>query len=417
MNEHPRTLYDREAGRNAEKTTRRQNSFFATRRIGEKSDTAEVEKIREAKGLRVTVDHIELLTTIFLIPVAACVILLTYAGVSMPLSESGEGLMGKGHALAFAVTVGVVAWLAWKHVFALIPRMREGRLTAGSIAGIGVAIFIVLIDAPFSVLALGGPTAVKLSLADTVESYENNVSVVAAQSTTAAQLLPVMRSQEARFVSLADVEVKTGAQSGSKGEGKVSETFRQVSTTLGSLADEIERGIIKANAVQTNVSAALAEMKRRVFITGDIGERSQAVAIASDTIDRLMGEVRQYDYTVSISATLSILDNLVPAQGEAATAFESVQNRELAIIGEMVKPVSASLRDVLGMLETSGDLVRPSRPLDALEAIRVHWVALLPQWIASIFLDLAPLGFLVMQLAARREAAVLDAEARKGANK
>lgn len=406
-----------EVGHRAENDVRRRNSYFSRLRKFGEARLRPADKSREGTRLHVTIDYIESLTSILLMIVSLGILLLTYAGVSMPLSESGEGLLGKAHALSFATIVAVLAWLGWKHIFSIVPRLRKHRMLTGIIAGGIYALSITAIDAPFSVLALGGPTAVKLSMADTVESYEDITTAVARQSSTAAQLVPVMTSQVARFASLADVEVATGAQSGSKGEGKVSETFRQVSTILGALSSDIQSGMTQANQVQGEISATLAEMKSYVFITGNIGERSQGVSIAADKIDRLLARVRQYDYVLSIEATLSILENLVPDQGDAGSDFEAIQNRELRVIAEMVKPVANSLRQALASLDGEGVAARPARPLDALEAIRAYWVALLPQWIASIFLDLSPLALLAIQLAGRREVEHLNNDQREGASK
>ncbi|KFL29535.1 hypothetical protein JP75_20405 [Devosia riboflavina] len=406
-----------EVGHRAETDVRRRNSYFSRLRKFGEARFRPSGKSREGTRLHVTVDYIEALTSILLMIVSVGILLLTYAGVSMPLSESGEGLLGKAHALSFATIVAVLAWLGWKHIFSIVPRLRKRRMLTGILAGSIYALCITAIDAPFSVLALGGPTAVKLSMADTVESYEDITTAVAGQSSTAAQLVPVMTSQVARFASLADVEVATGAQSGSKGEGKVSETFRQVSTILGTLSTDIQGGMAQANKVQGEISTTLAEMKSYVFITGDIGERSRGVSIAADKIDRLLAQVRQYDYVLSIEATLSILENLVPDQGDASSDFEAVQNRELRVIAEMVKPVADSLRHALANLDGEAVAARPARPLDALEAIRAYWVALLPQWIASIFLDLSPLALLVIQLAGRREVEHLNNDHREGASK
>lgn len=78
---------------------------------------------------------------------------------------------------------------------------------------------------------------------------------------------------------------------------------------------------------------------------------------------------------------------------------------EVGAIAQMAKPVAESLQDALDALApsvvTSAERVRPSDPMTA---IKTYWKPLLPQWVAAIFIDIAPAILLVTLIAARREA-------------
>lgn len=297
------------------------------------------------------------------------------------------------------------------------PLVPGKRLLTGLIAGGLYVLSITAIDAPFSVLALGGPTAVQLSLVDTATFNETRVAFEFEKATKAAQLVPALRTQEGRFAGLAQREVESGSQSGRKGAGKVSEGFLQVATVLGGLADGLEAGRTKTEGLQPQLTAALAQLKRHVYTQGDIRDRSQAVSVAADKIDELLGQVQGYNYTASITATLAVLESLFPKQTSGKDEFQATQNAELAIIGEMAKPIAEALRGALAGQKVDTTPPGVMRPRGAMEAIRVYWRDLLPQWVASIFLDLSPALLLVLLLAGRREVVALQQDAKKGTSK
>lgn len=128
------------------------------------------------------------------------------------------------------------------------------------------------------------------------------------------------------------------------------------------------------------------------------------MSVASDRLDDQLSRLNQYDYRVSIEATLASLNAIFPALQNAGSGFEATQNSELAVIAEMAKSVAESLQNALSQLasdiEVSAERVRPQ---NATIAIRSKWRELIFQWMAAIFIDLAPGALLIILIAAFRE--------------
>lgn len=391
-----------------EKSSRTHNFENANRRLLRKAESRppiepreerEAERRREL-GKRILVR--EIITAILLMIASAGTMLLTYSGVSMPLSESGAGIIPKGHALSFSILIGVLSWLGWSYIFGILHWLTGKRLALALSAGAIYVLFIAAIDAQFNMLALAGSQGVQRSLVATADSYEQARSDVAGDATIAAQLVPALRSQASRFANLQASEIDTGAHSGRTGAGKVSDAFGQVAVLLTALADQIEEAMPRVGAVQGKVTALLAEMKAHAFTVGDVRARSRDVSATADQIDALFAEVDRYDYRASIRATLDSLENLFPAQS-SGTGFTAVQNAEVAAVGELAKPVASSLQSVLTSMGDDRPGLSTRRPLDAMTAVKVYWLDFLQQWIAAVFIDIAPAFLAVILVAARRE--------------
>jgi hypothetical protein len=397
-----------ETVRKHENQRRKHNFENASLRLLRKAESRppiEPREDREAERRRELAKRIlvrEIITAILLVIASAGTMLLTYFGVSTPMSEAGASIISKGQALSFSILIGVLSWLGWSYIFGVLHLLTGKRLAVALSAGAIYVLFIAAIDAQFNMLALAGSQAVQRSLVATAESYEQARSDVAADATIASQLVPAVRSQVSRFASLQTSEIDNGTHSGRTGAGRVSDAFGQVAILLAELADQVDQAIPRVGALQGKVTDLLAEMKSHAFTIGDVRPRARDVSATADQIDALFAEVAQYDYRASIRATLDSLENLFPTQG-AASGFAAVQNTEVAAVGELAKPVASSLRSALTNMGKDGPGLNTRRPLDAMTAVKVYWLELLPQWIAAIFIDIAPAFLVIILVAARRE--------------
>jgi hypothetical protein len=410
MNQHVPPKSTRETALDGENiSARRQNWLGASARIQMKSlrQSGEIERrpsASRAAEISLRVSQREIIATILLTIASVGTLMLTYFGVSMPMSELGGGLVQKGQALVFAITIGVFSWLGWFYLFGLTHWLRGMRLAAAALAGAVYVLSIALIDAPFNMLALAGGSAVQMSLVDTAHDYEQRRILIFQRATTIRGLIPGIRAQSARFKGLKEGEVESGAHSGKAGAGKVAAGFGQVAVLLDSLAGELETGLSQTEKLQSAITAEIAVMKSKVYTRGAIRERMEAVSTSADKLDDLLGRLAQFDYSASIEATLTNLGGIFPARMEASSAFEKVQNAELGLIADMAKPVAAALKTALELLQTrSKSAIHPARPADPLNAIKIYWKPLLPQWVAAFFVDLAPAILLVFLIAGRRE--------------
>lgn len=173
---------------------------------------------------------------------------------------------------------------------------------------------------------------------------------------------------------------------------------------------ELKSGIAASQQLQSRISAASSQLKRATFTQGPIRPRVEAVSNAADQMDDLLGRLSQLDYAVSIEATLTSLKAIFPAPTTASSAFEKNQNAQLGIIAEMAKPVAEALQSAATQLRAIDEPeLKRVRPQDAMTAIRTKWKPLFPQWLAAVFIDIAPGALLIILITAFREV-----EARKG---
>lgn len=356
----------------------------------------------------------ETITGILLMIPAASTTMMTFYGVSIPLTEQGGDLVAKGQALAFAITIGVFSWLGWFYLFGLIYRMRKLRLTSTLMAGIVYVGVLAAVDAPFNTLSLAGGSGVQLTMVDTARYYEDKKISVFRQSSTMRKLLPALEAQTQRFANLKDGEVKFGTFSGKKGPGKVSAGFGQIAGLLKTLIAELRKGLSEAKLIQSKILSKFSTIKSSTYKTGPIRPRVENISNAADGMDDLLVELSQYDFSVSIKATLTSLNAIFPAPSNASSTFEQTQNSELAVISQMAKPVASALQTALKELEPREEIssAKSVRPLDAMAAIHAKWRELLPQWMAALFVDIGPSALLIMLIAGFRESEAREEELR-----
>lgn len=357
----------------------------------------------------------EHLTEILLLIPAIATTMLTYYGISVPMGETGATVVQKGQALAFSISIGIFAWLGWFYSFGLLYRLRGSRLASALAAVVVYVGVLAAIDAPFNMMAIAGGSAVQMSIGDTAGSYEIKKDAVFSRATIAQRLLPGMRAQAERFERLEQDEIAYGVHSGRKGPGKVSSGFGQIATLIDALVRDLETGLGEARGVQDQIAARFAELKAQTYRQGAIRPRVEAATVAADGIDDLLSRLAQYDYTLSIAATLSSLERIFPVPTKSGSDFEKVQNTELGVIAEMAKPVATSLNAALDELRALPTIEAPRmRPQNAHEAIRTYWRPLLPEWCAALFIDLAPAALLIILIAAWREHDRPDADKSHG---
>lgn len=359
---------------------------------------------RKGKALFEKVTFRETLTGILLMIPAASSTMLTYYGISVPLTEQGGTILAKGQALAFAITMGTFSWLGWFYLFGLLYRMRKLRLTSALVAGIVYVGSFSFIDAPFNMLALGGGSGVQMTLVDTATYYENRKDAVFKQSTQVQKLLPALRAQAKRFRDLEQNEIKFGSRTGSKSPGKVSDGFGQIATLLEELVGSLDDGLAVSKSLQGDIGASFSIIKREAYTVGPIRPRMNKVSVAADELDDLLAKMEQQDFATSVQAILDALKAIFPTPSIANSSFQKKQNSEIAEIAAMAAPVAEGLERGLDQLTLiKAPEVKRVRPQNALIAIRTKWNELFSQWLAAFFVNIAPAALLIIMIAGYRE--------------
>lgn len=344
------------------------------------------------------------LTAIVLAIPAAGSMLLTYHGVSVPLSEAGATLLQKGQALGFSITVGVFAWLTWFFLFGLTYRLSGKRLKNALIAGGIMVVAIAAIDAPFNMLALSGSRAAQMSIVGVTTAYEERRSAIGERLSIANQLAPALGAQTTRFEKLEQDEIKFGTFSGRPGPGKVSAAFGQIATLLGALNTKLQTGLQDISDAQSALTGTLKKMKAAGYQQGPIRERMATVSSNADQADEHLAELREHDFSDAIDSTLASLETSLLTSNSSASGFAKTQAEQVNSIAGMIKPVAERLREALLDLKGRADISAPlPRPEDPMTAIFTHWRQLFTNWTASLFIGMAPAGLLVMLIAGYRE--------------
>ncbi|MFA5952587.1 MAG: hypothetical protein WC807_20170 [Hyphomicrobium sp.] len=350
--------------------------------------------------------------TVILSLVAACsTVALTYNGVADGLAEAGATTKAKIEAVLFSSAIGAMCVLANYHMFGLIDRLRGRYLSTAMLGGVAMLACIAAIDAPFNMRGLAGGSATRMSIEDTAQFYEEQARLIFARVGALQQLLPGLRANAKMYAERQAHEIKTGAESGGRGPGRVESSYGRVAGLLGPLADDLEKDAGKAEALQDAITQLIAEIKRQVYVQGNLRGRVEAAATSADKADVQLGRLARQDLTVSLKATLGSLDGLFPPPVSAPrTALERRQNEAIAQIAAMTRPIAAGLRDALGSLQQAQAApVKAVRPQNASEAIWTYWRRLIPEWLAAILVTLGgPLCLLLIQIAARREAESLS---------
>lgn len=359
--------------------------------------------IRPRSTLKRRLESHEVVTAILSLTLSGTTVLLTAKGAAIPMSEVGGGAIDRAEALVFAIGVGTASFLGFLWGFGVVTRLTGKRLAAGALV-IGTYLSaIAWIDAPFNMLALAGGSAVQMSLVDTTTCYETRPASVTADATAVRRVLPFIAGQVAQFEDYARQESK-GGHTGAPGAGKVSATASRLGSQLKTLHDHLTAGLGKVDAIGAGITAELATMKKQAFTQGPINPRAQAVSTAGDRINELLGQMKQFDFSVSIKAARIALEEAVVVPTKAATPLEARQNAQLAELAGMAKAAARALSAFSSETTSSAPGFEACpRPANAMDAIKTYWKPLLPQWLAALFLSLSQALLIALAVVVRRE--------------
>ena len=366
--------------------------------------------IRPGATLRRRLESHEVVTAILSLTLSGTTVLLTAKGAAIPMSEVGGGAIDRAEALVFAIGVGTASFLGFLWGFGVVTRLTGKRLAAGALV-IGTYLSaIAWIDAPFNMLALAGGSAVQMSLVDTTACYETRPASVTADATAVRRVLPFLAGQVAQFEDYARQEGK-GGHTGAPGAGKVSATASRLGSQLKALHHHLSAGLVQVDAIGAGIAAELATMKKQAFTQGPINPRAQAVSTASDRINELLSQMKQFDFSVSIQAARIALEETVVVPTKAATPLEARQNAQLAELSGMAKAAARALSAFSSETTSSAPGFEACpRPANAMDAIKTYWKPLLPQWLAALFLSLSQALLIALAVIVRREPNDLNEE-------
>lgn len=355
------------------------------------------------------IEEREKLASILLLSLSATVTTITYFGISMGISEAGEGPIQKGLALIVAIAFGIVNWMGYHWIFGLLDRMTAGRLTRASIVSFAFLMVLSAVDAQLITQAIAGASASQKSIVDVARYYEERREDSSDSIGAVQRILPAIKAEAERFAALERQEVEFGVLSGSAKPGKVSAAIGQVKQLLSGLADQLDAGIDEAEAIERDVTASLGRIKEQAYTKSPIAGRLEQTSREADHIDELLARLSRYDFRAAVQSSLDTLTNLFPVPTNARTEFEGVQNDEIGRVREMAAPVAASLTKALSSFAAvdAPEDTEKVRPLTPGDAVKHYWLRVLPEWLLAAFLDQAPGLLAILLVLGRRQAEAL----------
>jgi hypothetical protein len=369
-----------------------------------------------AEALRRGVSRLETTTKLTLAILALASGVYTYLGVRGLLQGIGPVIFFGAIVYSTAVSIGIYAF--WSYLIQFTPHIKEAAERRTMIAAMILgSLMIVAMSSWLNAAALAGGAALEQHLANTTEDYQSRLSEAHNNALAAQGLLPDIQLATDRFRRLAQEEQATGSLTGTSGSGTVVQLLLQMAGQLEGLAEEVRAARVESDALFTQGSRHLGEMRRFVTAAGPIEPRS--IAFAEEAVS-LAGVIAAMSETSIAPAVKRAAEDLRTAfvAPEVDGRTGDLAARQEAIVARVETAIAAQSNALAAAADTilARDPVQPLRftPLSTPEAVLLYAPDFLPSWAGAISIDLMP-AVLILILAGvhsairREEGAELDA--------
>jgi hypothetical protein len=340
--------------------------------------------------LREGINRLEVTTRVTLAVLALASGVYTYLGVRDLLAGNATIVFFAAVIYSVAVSIGIYAF--WTYLMGFLPHVRDGRSRGLLFGCMGLgALMIVAMSSWLNASALAGAAAIQQHLSVTVQSYTRDLDRAHNNALAAQSLLPDIQLASTRFARLADGE-RGGTLTGTSGSGTVVQLLTQMSTQLGSLAEEVSQSAEKAKALYEQGGRHIEKMRTLISDRGPINERSDN--FARETMS-LLGVIASLQQTSVAPAVKRAADGLVSGFiAPAAGGRGDLAERQTAMVGKVEQAVAAQAK----ALSAAADkilAVQPVEParfqsLSTAEAVLRYAGDFIPSWAGAISIDLMP---------------------------
>lgn len=340
--------------------------------------------------LRQGIDRLEVTSRVTLAVLALASGVYTYLGVRDLLNGNATIVFFAAIIYSVAVSIGIYAF--WTYLMGFLPHIRDGRSRGLLFGCMGLGgLMIVAMSSWLNASALAGAAAIQQHLSVTVQSYTRDLDLAHNNALAAQSLLPDIQLASTRFARLADGE-RTGTLTGTAGSGTVVQLLTQMSTQLGSLAEEVSQSAQKAKALYEQGGRHIEKMRTLISDRGPINERSDN--FARETMS-LLGVIASLQQTSVAPAVKRAADGLVSGFiAPAAGGRGDLAERQTAMVGKVEQAVAAQAKALSDAAEKilAVPHVEPARfqSLSTAEAVLRYAGDFIPSWAGAISIDLMP---------------------------
>lgn len=356
-----------------------------------KLTAAEAKGLRTAKELENHLSWLNAFTPAALGVLATASGIYTYLGVSSLLEETGA--MSFFAAVAYSIAVSVGIFVFWSYMLRLMPSMRSAAGLIGlSVSMLVGSIAIIAMSSWLNAAALAGSAAVEQHLDTTVRNYQGALEQ-AHEIALSGQALgrEVQRAREV-FEALAQQE-RSGALSGTAGEGAVFRVLTQKTEELRNLEEQIaeQRSLIDAAFEEGNV--ILGRMRALTVASGPVEQRSVAFSEESVRLAGVIANLNQYSIAPLVARAAEdlpasvVLPELDGRNSSVRKAQSSTIDSVLNALDRRSQTLKRAADEVLAMEPPQETAYNP---ISSADAVIKYASSFMPSWAGAIAIDLLP---------------------------
>ena len=342
--------------------------------------------------LRGGLARLEVTTRVTLAVLAMASGVYTYLGVRDLLDGTATLVFFGAIIYSVAVSVGIYAF--WSYLMRFLPHIdhADSRRILYLAMALGSAMIIAM-SSWLNAAALAGSAALEQHLAGAVEGYQQKLDQAHNNALAAQGLLPDIQLAAQHFASLAKLERRSGALTGTSGSGTVVQLLTQMSKQLTGLADEVARSREQVQSLFSQGGRHLSEMRKLVSASGPVAARSDAFAEEAVVLTGVIAGLQQTSIAPAVKRTADDLARSFIAPAAGGNTADLVE-RQTDVVGKVESSVRAKSK---ALAEAADEIlarpaVKPLRftPLSTPEAVLRYAGDFLPSWAGAISIDLMP---------------------------
>lgn len=301
-----------------------------------------------------------------------------------------------------AIAVWISLYLFWTYAFSIVPDLKlPGKRVSGWLTIIVGCGFILALSAYWNMIALVGGEVQKLALRDISTRAQTTISEAIDESSAYLVFVPQISGLSSHIEALADSEEQSGAITGSKGAGSVSETLRQIKSKVDAVSNSITAASSDIAGLKAKGQKCLADLRASVNGGGSADTRGDAVAASVDCVNETIASLSNQNVSSLIAQNLGNLTAgvVLPVSIKSDKQKEAVRN----ILSGLQKQAD-------GIANAANAIhVSPVAPLTAerpnvMAAILIYWKSIVPALSTAAAIDLLPLLLLILRVVLYRDA-------------
>lgn len=310
--------------------------------------------------------------------------------------------------IALLVTAAAMGaqYALWHFAMRLIPRYATFRARGiGLIVAAALMVLLGLSSTYTSFIGLSQDSARGLELQRQADAYAENARILAPRAAAMEDALFVIAPQARAACERYEQELATGAITGARGRGVVTNYLLGFCTGKTEIVRALEATISANEQRNGNIAALSTRLDRVIYDRAkSIGERELEALALSRQMDALLQELANADRTKGLRAASASMAGSVAELQDATDALGQAQSRAIAAI---IAEEQSSNEAISALIDEIEALPLPSagraKLMPAQVLVLAHWKLHLPQLALALAIDLfAPLSTLLFWAAAIR---------------